>query len=87
MLTSRPLSGGVGPTSGGVLEKRMKSAMAKLSVVVLLMLTVPLAAGAQPAVKVYRLGILGDKASDANETLVWLGRFLRVANLHHEDHG
>jgi len=34
----------------------------------LLMLTAPLAAGAQPAGKVYRVGILGDKASDSNET-------------------
>jgi hypothetical protein len=37
----------------------------------LLMLTAPLAAGAQPAGKVYRVGILGDKASDSNETHLW----------------
>jgi putative ABC transport system substrate-binding protein len=35
------------------------------------MLTVPLAASAQTAGKVYRIGILGDKASDAYEMLVW----------------
>jgi putative ABC transport system substrate-binding protein len=35
------------------------------------MLAVPLAAGAQPAGTVYRIGILGNKALDANETLVW----------------
>ena len=32
------------------------------AVVALLIFTVPLAAGAQPAGKVYRVGILGDKA-------------------------
>jgi|SoiMethySBSTD1v2_1073268.scaffolds.fasta_scaffold148062_2 ABC-type uncharacterized transport system substrate-binding protein len=32
---------------------------------------VPLAAGAQQAGKVYRVGILGDKATDANETVRW----------------
>ena len=35
------------------------------------MLAVPHAAGAQPAGKVYRIGILGDKASDPNETRLW----------------
>jgi putative ABC transport system substrate-binding protein len=35
------------------------------------MFTVPLAAGAQPVGKVYRIGILGDKASDSNETHMW----------------
>jgi putative ABC transport system substrate-binding protein len=35
------------------------------------MLTAPLAAGAQPAGKVYRVGILGDKASDSDETRIW----------------
>jgi putative ABC transport system substrate-binding protein len=34
-------------------------------------LAAPLAAGAQQAGKVYRIGILGDKASDANETRLW----------------
>ena len=41
------------------------------AILALLMFTVPLAAGAQPVGKVYRIGILGDRASDANETLVW----------------
>ncbi len=50
----------------------MTSAVARLgSVLALLMLTVPLAAGAQSAGKVYRIGVLGDRASDANETRVW----------------
>jgi putative ABC transport system substrate-binding protein len=35
------------------------------------MFIVPLAAGAQPVGKVYRIGILGDKASDSNETFRW----------------
>jgi len=37
----------------------------------LVVLAVPLAAGAQPAGKVYRLGIFGDKASDPGEIRVW----------------
>src|SRR6266542_5067764 len=52
----------------------MKPGVARLSTVLallLLMLTAPLAAGAQPAGKVYRVGILGDKASDSNETHLW----------------
>ena len=50
----------------------MKSTVARLgTVLAVLMLTVPLAASAQPAGRVYRIGILGDKASDANEILVW----------------
>jgi putative ABC transport system substrate-binding protein len=50
----------------------MTSAVARLgSVLALLLLTVPLAAGAQSAGKVYRIGVLGDRASDANETRVW----------------
>ncbi len=54
------------------IETRVKSAVARFStVLVLLMFTVPLAAGAQPVGKVYRIGILGDKASDANEILLW----------------
>jgi putative ABC transport system substrate-binding protein len=35
------------------------------------LLAAPLSAGAQSAAKVYRIGILGDKASDAYETLAW----------------
>src|SRR5438093_2774987 len=35
------------------------------------MLAVPLTAGAQPSGKVYRVGILGDKASDSDETHTW----------------
>jgi hypothetical protein len=31
----------------------------------------PLADEAQPAGSVYRIGILGDKASDSNEILLW----------------
>ncbi len=52
----------------------MKPGVARLSTVLallLIMLTAPLAAGAQPAGKVYRVGILGDKASDSNETHLW----------------
>ena len=50
----------------------MKPAVARLSTVLaLLMLTVPLAAGGQPVGKVHRIGILGDKASDPSETRLW----------------
>ena len=50
----------------------MTSAAARLgTVLALLMLTAPLAAGAQSAGKVYRIGVLGDRASDANESRVW----------------
>jgi putative ABC transport system substrate-binding protein len=50
----------------------MKSTAARLgTVLAVLMLTVPLAASAQPAGRVYRIGILGDKASDSNEILLW----------------
>jgi putative tryptophan/tyrosine transport system substrate-binding protein len=50
----------------------MKPGVARLSIVLaLLMLTAPLAAGGQPAGKVYRVGILGDKASDSDETHIW----------------
>ena len=35
------------------------------------LLAAPLAAEGQPAGKVYRVGILGDKASDSNETHLW----------------
>ncbi len=47
----------------------MKSTVAR--VVAVLMLTVPLAASAQPAGRVHRIGILGDKASDSSEILLW----------------
>jgi len=50
----------------------MRRAVVRLSTIAaLLMLTVPLAAGAQPAGKVYRVGILGDKALDPAETRLW----------------
>ena len=50
----------------------MKAAVARLgTVLALLMVAVPFVAGAQPAGKVYQIGILGDKASDANETRLW----------------
>ena len=39
--------------------------------VALLVLTVPLAVGAQPAGKIYRVGILGNKASDPAEAHLW----------------
>ena len=53
-------------------EKRMKSTAARVgTVLAVLMLTVPLAASAQPAGRVYRIGILGDKASDASEIHLW----------------
>ena len=39
--------------------------------VALLVLTVPLAVGAQPGGKVYRVGILGNKASDPAEAHLW----------------
>jgi hypothetical protein len=34
-------------------------------------LDAPLAAGAQQPGKIYRVGILGDKAADSNEILAW----------------
>jgi putative tryptophan/tyrosine transport system substrate-binding protein len=50
----------------------MRPTVAKLTTIVaLLMLTVPLAVGAQPAGKVYRVGILGNKASDPGEAHLW----------------
>ena len=53
-------------------KENMKPGVARLcTVLALLMLTAPLAAGAQPAGKVYRVGILGDKASDSNEIHLW----------------
>jgi putative ABC transport system substrate-binding protein len=35
------------------------------------LLVAPLAAGAQPSARVYRIGILGDRAADANEIRLW----------------
>ena len=51
----------------------MRPTGAKLTttIVTLLMLTVPLAVGAQPPGKVYRVGVLGNKASDAAEAHLW----------------
>ena len=50
----------------------MRPTFAKLTTIVaLLMLTVPLAVGAQPAGKVYRVGILGNKVSDPAEAHLW----------------
>ena len=66
-LLSATLSGPL-----AVHKENMKPGVARLrTVLALLMLTAPLAAGAQPAGKVYRVGILGDKASDSNETHLW----------------
>jgi putative tryptophan/tyrosine transport system substrate-binding protein len=49
----------------------MTSAVASLKTILpILMLTVSLS-GAQPAGKVYSVGILGDKAADSNEILAW----------------
>jgi putative tryptophan/tyrosine transport system substrate-binding protein len=44
---------------------------ALIVVLALILLAAPLVVGAQPAGKVYRVGILGDKASDADEIHVW----------------
>ena len=50
----------------------MRPTVAKLATIIaLLMLTVPLAVGAQPAGKVYRVGLLGNKASDPAEAHLW----------------
>jgi hypothetical protein len=35
------------------------------------LLTAPLAAAGQPAGKVYRVGLLGEKASDSSEARLW----------------
>jgi ABC-type uncharacterized transport system substrate-binding protein len=60
-----------GPPARSI-AKHMKPSVARLSVVLaLLILIMPLAAGAQPAGKVYRVGILGDKALDPAETRLW----------------
>jgi putative ABC transport system substrate-binding protein len=56
----------------------MKAALGRLTTVLaLLMLIVPPVAGVQPPGKVYRVGILGDKASDSDETHIW--QILRAA--------
>src|SRR6202008_843559 len=63
---------GVGRTSRALREMVVRPTVAKLTTIVaLLMLTVPLAVGAQPAGKVYRVGILGNKASDPAEAHLW----------------
>ena len=49
----------------------MRTVARRTTVVALLMLTLPLAAGAQQTPKMYRVGILGDKASDPSETRLW----------------
>ena len=50
----------------------IRPTVAKLATIIaLLMLTVPLAVGAQPAGKVYRVGLLGNKASDPAEAHLW----------------
>src|SRR5712691_3691708 len=72
MRSPRLLTAALGSPLARSIEKRMKSTVARLgTVLAVLMLTVPLAASAQTAGKVYRIGILGDKASDAYEMLVW----------------
>jgi len=60
----------------------MRRTFARLTTIVaLLMLTVPLAVGAQPAGKVYRVGILGEKASDPSEVRLWQGFRLGLREL------
>jgi ABC-type uncharacterized transport system substrate-binding protein len=44
---------------------------ARLAAVALLLLAAPLAVGAQPAGKMYAVGILGEKASDPSEARMW----------------
>jgi hypothetical protein len=62
----------VGRASALRREMVMRPLVARLTtVLVLLMLTVLLASGAQPAGKLYRVGILGVKASDPAETRYW----------------
>jgi len=54
------------------MQQRMTWTVAGLGLVVaLLMLTVPLPAGAQPARTVQRVGFLGDKAGDPNDILMF----------------
>jgi putative tryptophan/tyrosine transport system substrate-binding protein len=49
----------------------MRLTVARLAALALLLLTAPLAVGAQPARKVYGVGILGEKASDPSEARMW----------------
>ena len=49
----------------------MRLTGARLAAVALLLLAAPLAAEAQPAGKMYRVGILGEKASDPSEARMW----------------
>jgi putative ABC transport system substrate-binding protein len=49
----------------------MRLTGARLVAVTLLVLAAPLAAGAQPAGKMYAVGILGEKASDPSEARMW----------------
>src|SRR5713101_8242231 len=64
---------GVGQTTGALCrEIVMRPTFVRLIIAVaLLVLTVPLAVGAQPGGKVYRVGILGNKASDPAEAHLW----------------
>ena len=49
----------------------MRLTGARLAGVALLLLAAPLAVEAQPAGKMYRVGILGEKASDPPEARLW----------------
>jgi putative ABC transport system substrate-binding protein len=49
----------------------MRLTGARLAAVALLLLAAPLAVGAQPAGKMYAVGILGEKASDPSEARMW----------------
>src|SRR5713101_5889739 len=64
---------GVGQTTGALCrEIVMRPTFVRLIIAVaLLVLTVPLAVGAQPAGNIYRVGILGNKASDPAEAHLW----------------
>jgi putative tryptophan/tyrosine transport system substrate-binding protein len=60
---------GAQPAHGGGSVTVVRAALTV--VLALTLLAAPLAAGAQPAGKVYRVGILRDKASDSSETHLW----------------
>ena len=47
------------------------SAVGSIVILILSLLTVPFAAVAQPAGKVYRIGILGETAADPSEARLW----------------
>src|SRR5712691_1870653 len=68
MLATRPLSAGVGRTIGALGGGMVvRSTSARLSTVVaLLLLTAPLVVGAQPAGKVYRIGMLETRSTVLN---------------------